>query len=93
MPIEDFAQAGEVRSVQSFSWPLTPPRDSPVTCVVLIRSKKSRATKQLAVPGLFFEDDVDPFCARKMAFYRNRLVIGKISAKRQETKILKTQLM
>ena len=93
MPIEDFALNGQIRSVQSFSWPLTPPRDSPVTCVVVLRAKKDRATKTLAVPGLFFEDRVDPFCARKMTFYRNRLVIGKISAKRQETKILKTQLM
>ena len=74
MPIEDFALAGQIRSVQSFSWPLTPPRDSPVTCVVVLRAKKDRATKTLAVPGLFFEDRVDPVCARKMTFFRNRLV-------------------
>ena len=80
MPVEDFANLGEVRSVQSFSWPLTPPRNSPTTCIVVIRSKKNRQTKQLAVPGLFFEDDIDPFCARKMTFFRNRLVKNAIVA-------------
>lgn len=72
MPVEDFSNAGEVRSVQSFSWPLTPPQDAPITCVVVLRAKKNRQTKQLASPGLWFEEEVDPFCARKMTFYRQR---------------------
>lgn len=74
MPVEDFSLGGQLRSVQSFSWPLTPPRNSPVTCIVMLRAKKDRVTKTLFAPGLFFEDKVDPFCQRKMAFYRNRLV-------------------
>jgi hypothetical protein len=77
MPIEDFSNAGEVRSAQSFSWPLTAPIDAPVTCIVVIRAKKNRQTKQLASPGLWFEDAVDPFCARKMTFYRQSRQVSK----------------
>ena len=70
MPIEDFTVEKELRSAQSFSWPLTPPPNSPVSCMIVLRAKKDRGTKQIAFPTVWLDEVLDPWCAKKIGFYR-----------------------
>ena len=70
MPIEDFTLMNQVRSAQSFSWPLTPPPNAPFTCMVVLRAKKDRETKKIAFPAIWFDEVPDAWCSKKLEFYR-----------------------
>ena len=71
MPNEDFTVEGKLRSAQSFGWPLTPPPNAPVTCMVVIKARKDRVTKQVSFPALWLDEPLSPWCTKKVNLYRN----------------------